>query len=326
MRDVGELDGGMMREIVDAQLELVCRFRGDGTILFANQAYAQSLGQRPEDLVGRSLWNFVTAEDREHVAGQMDTLTPRASALTIENRVETKDGPRWMLWRNHALEFDSDGRWSVAQSAGIDITERKQLEERLELLVGELNHRVKNTLMVVQAMAHQTFRGSDVPADLLAVFTDRLAALGAAHTALSHVNWSGASLETIIRQGLVVAGGAQARIKCAGPELLVRADRTVPVVMVVHELATNAIKHGALSNDSGTVGITWARSECGTRVILRWQEQGGPEVVGPGKAGFGTRLITDAVTRQLDGTIDLAYRPEGVTATLSCGCQGREAP
>ena len=186
-------DEALLREILDAQLELVCRFRADGTILFVNRAYARSLDRDPADLTGENLWDFVTGEDQAHVRGMLEKLTPGNPELTIENRFETAGGTRWMLWHNHALEFDENGAWSIGQSTGIDITDRKELEVRLELLVSELNHRVKNTLMVVKAMAHQSFRGSRLPGDAVAAFNDRLIALAGAHDALSRANWVGAN-------------------------------------------------------------------------------------------------------------------------------------
>ena len=185
-------DKALLREILDDQLELVCRFRADGTILFVNRAYARTLDREPAELTGQNLWAHVTAEDHAHVSAMLEQLSPTSPELTIENRFETSLGTRWTLWRNHALAFDDAGRWQVAQSTGIDITARKQLEEQLELLVDELNHRVKNTLMVVQAMAHQTFRGTDLPMQPVAKFNNRLAALSGAHDALSRANWGGA--------------------------------------------------------------------------------------------------------------------------------------
>jgi PAS domain S-box-containing protein len=310
----------MLREIIDAQLEMVCRFVADGTILFANRAYAENMGIAPHSPVGRSLWDFVTGDDRAGVQAQIDQLSPDNVSITIENRIETPQGPRWTLWKNHALAFDEAGRWTVAQSAGIDITERKQLEERLQLLVGELNHRVKNTLMVVQSLAYQSFRGPGVPKEPLARFSERLAALGAAHTALSDANWGSAMLADVIRQGLVAAGGESDRLTLAGPGIRVAAGMTVPLVMVIHELATNAIKYGALMHDCGSVKIAWDRPANSDRIVLSWTERGGPPVSAPVKRGFGSRLIKDTVERQMSGEAQMDFQPEGLACTLSFPC------
>jgi len=308
-------DSALLREILDAQLEMVCRFRRDGTILFVNRAYARTLDREPVDLAGRDLWTFVSADDRLHVEEMLQRLTLAEPELTIENRFETASGTRWILWRNHALEFDGHGNWQVAQSTGIDITERKDLEDQLELLVGELNHRVKNTLMVVQAMAHQTFRGSSFPRSPIETFNQRLAALSGAHDALSRTNWTGADLAEIIRQGLLICDPDDMRVHISGPPVVMPANATVSLVMVLHELATNAIKYGALSTLSGQLLIDWDFKDGMVEIV--WREVGGPEVVPPSRKGFGSRLLTEAVPRQLGGRVDLAFEKSGLLCVIA---------
>jgi PAS domain S-box-containing protein len=117
------------RAVVESQSEMLCRFRSDGTILFVNGAYARALGATPDALVGRSFWEFVPREDQSAVRAMLDGLTPKAPEIRIENRLETADGMRWVLWSNRALKFDVEGRWREAQSAGIDISERKDVED-----------------------------------------------------------------------------------------------------------------------------------------------------------------------------------------------------
>lgn len=309
-------DKALLREILDAQLEMVCRFRSDGTILFVNRAYARTLGQEPAELTGRNLWQHVSDEDHDHVSAMLERLTPQSPELTIENRFETATGPRWTLWRNHALEFDAQGNWQVAQSTGIDITERKQLEEQLELLVGELNHRVKNTLMVVQAMAHQTFRGSSLPSAPVGAFNERIAALSAAHDALSRTNWTGVPLAEIVRNGLLIWGHGDAQLETGGPAVTVSSTATVSLVMVLHELATNALKYGALSTSTGKVAVIWCIAADGA-VVLDWRESGGPPVCKPMRKGFGSRLVSDAIPRQLGGAVQLDYDPQGVRCRIT---------
>lgn len=312
----------LLREILDAQLEMVCRYRADGTILFVNRAYAHSLKREPADLTGHNLWQYVTGEDQDRVREMLNRLTPAQPELTIENRFETADGTRWMLWRNHALEFDKNGDWAVAQSTAIDITERRDLEEQLQLLVGELNHRVKNTLMVVQAMAFQTFRGLDVAALPVEKFNHRLAALSGAHDTLSQVNWTGAPFDEIVRQGLLVCGDGGGRITVSGPDVMLPANATVSLVMVLHELATNALKYGALSGNCGEVSVLWNLDEQYGWVVIHWQEQGGPPVTPPMRKGFGSRLLAEAVPRQLGGTVEVDYKKAGLRCRIAIPLAG----
>lgn len=307
-------DAAVLREILDAQLEMVCRFRADGTILYVNRAYAQTLGKVPEAIIGRSLWDFVSGKDRLAVQAQVDRLRPDRTEVTIENRFETSDGPRWTLWRNHALSFDDEGRLAVAQSTGIDITDRRLLEERTALLVDELNHRVKNTLMVVQAMAQQTFRGGALPAEPVGKFNERLSALAGAHTMLSRASWAGNALDEIVHAGTAICGTG--RVCAQGPEILIPAGHTVPLIMVLHELSTNALKYGALSSGEGDVHVSWRFDAPTGWVRIEWRERGGPPVVPPTRKGFGSRMIEGAVTRQLSGATEVFHEPGGLVCRL----------
>lgn len=311
-------NAAVLREILDAQLEMVCRFRADGTILFVNRAYAETLGKTPDALAGRSLWDFIVDDDQESVRAHFARLDASHPEVTIENRIDTPAGPRWMLWRNHAVEFDAEGRLLVAQSTGIDITERRLLEERTRLLVEELNHRVKNTLMVVQAMAFQSFRGKSMPREPVATFNERLTALAAAHTALSKANWAGAPIAELVRQGTAICGRMGEDGVCPdGPDVMIPAAPTVPLVMVLHELATNAMKHGALSQADGRVAVSWTVDEAAERLELVWREIGGPPVSPPERTGFGSRLVHDAVERQMRGLAQMDFAADGLVCTIT---------
>lgn len=313
-------NAGLLREILDAQLEMVCRFAQDGTILFVNRAYADTLHSTPTELTGRILWDFVSAEDRAYVEEQIARLTPEHRIVTIENRIDTPDGARWVMWYNTALSFDDDGRWTEAQSSGFDVTDRKAFEEQRQLLLDELNHRVRNTLMVVQGMAYQTFKNDNVPQEPLEAFNARLHALSAAHTALSRSNWAGAEMEEVVKRGLAFCGGGTARFRLGGDALNLRPNAAVAIVLVLHELATNAVKYGALSNHAGQVDLRWSVDDTADgphRLDLSWTESGGPEVAEPDRQGFGTRLITTSVRQQLGGDVKMSFPPEGMSCVMS---------
>jgi len=309
-------DARLLREILDSQLEMVCRFRRDGTIVFVNRAYSEMVGQPAEALVGQSLWQFIPPEDHEIVVAQMNSLTPGKSFVTIDNRFDTPAGIRWTRWRNHGLTWDEDGGLLEAQSTGFDVTDQKQLEEQRQLLIDELNHRVRNTLTVVQGMAYQTFRGTEVHARPLAAFNARLHALAGAHTALSRSNWDGAEMTEVVREGLAICGEDIARVKRSGLAIRLRPTAAVSLVLVLHELATNAVKYGALSNHAGRVSVAWNLAE-DDWLVLTWQEHGGPPVAPPTRTGFGSRLITSSVTRQLQGKVDLDFDAEGLVCRLA---------
>lgn len=308
-------DAHLLREILDAQLEMLCRFRRDGTILFVNRAYAETLGKTPAELTGKSLWQFVSAADRSAVEAQLSQLSPTRSEITIENRFETRAGTRWVMWRNHGLEFSPDGELLVAQSSGFDITDRKTLEEQRQLLIDELNHRVRNTLTVVQGMAYQSFRDDRVSPEALQTFNARLHALAAAHTVLSQANWAGAELAGIVGRALAICGEDTGRVTASGPPVMLPPSAAVAVALVLHELATNALKYGALANATGRLTVSW-RCDDG-KVRLAWHERGGPPVVPPTRVGFGTRLLDSSVRRQLGGELELDHAPEGLRCTIA---------
>lgn len=297
---------------------MVCRFSRDGTILFVNHAYATTLETTPAALTGRNLWDFVSKADRNHVIEQMSRLSADNPQQIIENRFETVAGPRWTMWRNHALTFDADGNWQEAQSSGIDITDRKQLEEQRQLLIDELNHRVRNTLMVVQGMAYQSFKGDNMPLVPLETFNARLHALAAAHTAISRANWESAELAEIVNQGLAICSN-DPRVNASGPSVGLKANAAVALALVLHELGTNAIKYGALSADDGRVKIDWQvdAAETGRTVRLDWRESNGPVVAPPQSKGFGSRLITDSIKRQLSGSVEMAFDPDGFRCSMA---------
>ncbi len=210
-----------------------------------------------------------------------------------------------------------------------DITARKaaerellQSQSHLHLVVNELNHRVKNTLALVQALAHQTLRGEDVPDRVKETFNKRLAALGAAHSLLIQQNWTGAGLLDIAQQTLLAHCGDASRFTIVGRQVQVGAKPAVTVALALHELCTNATKYGALSNDAGVISLSWEIDDTPESGIkMRWVETGGPAVVAPSRKGFGSRLLETALASELRGTVRIDYRPEGVV----CEIEGRVA-
>jgi two-component sensor histidine kinase len=202
-------------------------------------------------------------------------------------------------------------RAKSADSLALEIEHRRRIERHQNLLLDELNHRVKNTLATVQAMAIQTLKGVDLAAR--DSFLARLFALSSQHDLLTLDNWEGASFEGVVRRALRPwREEGRIRFKVEGPAVHLDPKRALALGMAFHELAANAAKYGALSNDTGMVHVTWTMEPDAKRLKLRWEEQGGPVVAQPPVRGFGLRLIEHGLAREISGTVTLDFRPQGL--------------
>ncbi len=198
----------------------------------------------------------------------------------------------------------------------VDVSDRRAWEERQQLLLGELSHRIKNTLAVVQAIAHQTQRYSTSPEDFIARFDGRLRALSSAHALLVASDWRGADLAALAREQLAAyTMDNPDRVRLEGEPVTLRADLATPFGLVMHELATNAAKHGALSRPGGTIHLRWTvepRNHQPT-LIVSWTERGGPAVQAPKSSGFGGTLIQNSIPQ---AKVRRDFRSDGLVCTM----------
>jgi two-component sensor histidine kinase len=208
--------------------------------------------------------------------------------------------------------FESEReRAKAADSLVLEMEHRRRIERHQNLLLDELNHRVKNTLATVQAMAMQTLKGVDAaPRD---TFLARLFALSGQHDLLTLDNWEGASFEGVVRRALrPYREEDRSRFTVEGPAVHLDPKRALALGMGFHELATNAAKYGALSNGTGQVRVTWTVDPDGKYLRLRWEERGGPPVTAPARRGFGLRLIENGLARELGGAVRVDFQPGGL--------------
>jgi two-component sensor histidine kinase len=187
------------------------------------------------------------------------------------------------------------------------------------LRILELRHRTKNILSIVQALVHQTLRGERTMSEARGVLSNRLVAMGNAVDTLLQTSWQPASLEEVVRAGLIHSSSFEGRVRASGPPVPVGPGAAMSLSLVLHELESNAIKYGALSNDRGGVDLRWTVISGGDSATLMivWQERGGPPVTPPTRQGFGTRLIGTGIARRLGGTADCRFEPEGLHWSLS---------
>jgi two-component sensor histidine kinase len=214
--------------------------------------------------------------------------------------------------------MDARGEVSGIFVAGVDVTEQVRAEQHQHLMNAELEHRVKNTLSIVGAIASQTLRDhcKDAPFE---AFQNRLAALGRAHQILTATSQPAASVRDVVENALAPHRPGTGRISVSGPDIIVGSKQALSLGLAIHELATNAIKYGTLSNDSGQIVITWSETLEGDAPIFHfsWQEYGGPRIEKPLEKGFGSGLIEGGLAWDFGATVDLSYEPSGFICRLS---------
>ena len=221
---------------------------------------------------------------------------------------------RWVV-ANGDVTF-ADGIATRMVGTVRDISAAKQAEADRQLLLEELNHRVKNTLATVKAIATQTLRGDGVSAEARTAFEGRLMALAAAHDALIQQHWTSASLVEVVHKALAPhVSRTGDRLNIEGHDTRLNARSTLALTMCLHELATNAAKYGALSNETGQVRISWSAD--GERLVLRWEEHGGPSVTPPATRGFGSKLLERIIAGDLGGESCMTFAPEGLVCVIT---------
>jgi len=289
----------------------------DNRVTSVNPAVIAALGYAEDELIGHSIREFM---DEDQFAISMDAFNRKlehggSTRLTVKLRA--KDG-RELIWEvNSRLSLDEQGRPTALHAIGRDMTEAKRAETHLRLLIDELNHRVKNTLAIVQGIAQQSFKDDVPPRQARAAFEGRLAALSEAHNLLTREHWSLVSMRQIIEDALRPHGDA-GRFTLDGPDLTILPKTAISLALAIHELATNAVKHGALSCPEGRISVAWQRirGDGPARLALRWEESGGPAVEPPTRRGFGTRMIERGLAAELGGTVTIDFRPGGLVCTV----------
>jgi PAS domain S-box-containing protein len=223
---------------------------------------------------------------------------------------------RWIETRSY-IEYDQADHARRLVGVNIDITERKRAEEARKILNAELDHRVKNALATVTAVISHTQQGSRSVADFAAALDGRIRSMASTHELLSSRHWQDLSLIELIRRELAPYAASK-NIEINGPTVLLKPEAGQALAMVLHELATNAAKYGALSS-KGRVLVRWdlrLNGRLRPNLVFEWQEVGGPRVNAPGKSSYGTNTIHDLIPYEFGGTVDLVFAPEGVKCRL----------
>lgn len=291
-------------------------------IIFANDSFLSLTGYDREEVLGKS-FNFllVHAADAEALARIMNEFEdPSDSGVEVLYR--RKDGSKF--WTAVFISPVHSESGDIVQyfASFADVTKHKEDQAKAKLLIDELNHRVKNTLSTVQAIVWQAMRTASDPKVIREAIESRLLALSRSHDLLTRENWESAGLLDIVHDALepfrIVQGRAE-RIVLKGENIRFPPKTALALGIVFNELATNAAKYGALSNEAGSILIEWAKKSApeGDRLLLQWQEKDGPPVTTPSRRGFGTRVIEGGVTHELEGAVSLDFRPDGLVCTMT---------
>jgi PAS domain S-box-containing protein len=306
-----------LASIVESSDDAIVSKDLNGIITSWNRGAERLFGYTPEEVLGKPVTTLIPPDRMDEEPEILERVRRGERVDHYDTVRRRKDGSLIDISLTVSPVKDSDGRIIGASKIARDITERKRAQEQQKLLVREMQHRIKNSLATVQAIATKTLNQHAKERD---AFIARLHALGNAHDLLTSENWERAPLQSIVTRALEpFKEQRQESITVKGPaEVWLDSTTSVVVAMVIHELATNAVKYGALSNGSGHVSVTWERHFQPNRVKLVWQESGGPEVEAPEHTGFGSYLIERAFGGQL-GRAQLVYDPQGLSCTLEVG-------
>jgi PAS domain S-box-containing protein len=279
---------------------------------------AQILGFDPQQtFTAAQFLARVHPDDRARLKALINSVRVDSPSYSVTLRFIRLDGREVWLEETARAEFDATGRFVRLKGLTRDITRRKQAEKRRDLLIAELDHRVKNVLARVAAVVMHTRRRCGTMDEFVKALHGRIQSMAAAHTLLSQSRWFGVGLTDLIRHQLAPYT-TDANTTISGPEIVLTSAQTQAVAMVIHELVTNAAKHGALSSPDGSVSVSWDRTGADVAPILTitWRELGGPPIKAPVKYGYGSSLIRDLIPHELGGTVDLVFASDGACCEI----------
>jgi PAS domain S-box-containing protein len=287
--------------------------RANGKLEFINEAMVEVLGRPRETLLGDGWIDAIDPDDLKSLLASRAHARANQSSFHYEGRFRRVDGALRILQLYGRPRFGRNGAFRGHVGVATDVTDVRAAELRQRLLINELNHRVKNTLATVQSLVHQIFREPCGRDELEISLIDNLLALSAAHDVLTKENWIGAEL-TDIAQKSVAPFQSDGRIALSGPRVRLTPNVAIALALALHELGTNALRHGALSSKAGRAQVAWAVE--GATVVITWTESGGPEVKPPGRRGFGSELLGRMVAGATGEPAEIVYAPEGLRCRI----------
>jgi len=310
-----EIESARLAAIVVSSDDAIVGKTLDGCVTSWNAGATRIFGYEPKEMIGQSIIKIIPPELRQEEDEILAKLKRGEHIAHYETVRLAKDGRRLNISLSVSPVLDKTGRIIGASKIARDVTEKKRVEAIQRVLIEELNHRVKNTLAMTQAIASQSLRHAKSASDFVESFTGRVQALAKAHSLLTDRKLEGAELTELVREQ-VTLGVADQRVICSGPMVILGAQPAIHLALVLHELATNARKYGGLSVPQGRLSVKWEVHSSGSRtLLLDWTESGGPQVSAPLTAGFGTTLI-ERTLQTHGGQATVRYGVTGVTCKL----------
>jgi PAS domain S-box-containing protein len=310
-----EIESARLAAIVVSSDDAIVGKTLDGCVTSWNAGATRIFGYEPKEMIGQSIIKIIPPELRQEEDEILAKLKRGEHIAHYETVRLAKDGRRLNISLSVSPVLDKTGRIIGASKIARDVTEKKRVEAIQRVLIEELNHRVKNTLAMTQAIASQSLRHAKSASDFVESFTGRVQALAKAHSLLTDRKLEGAELTELVREQ-VTLGVADERVICSGPMVILGAQPAIHLALVLHELATNARKYGGLSVPQGRLSVKWEVHSSGSRtLLLDWTESGGPQVSAPLTAGFGTTLI-ERTLQTHGGEATVRYGVTGVTCKL----------
>lgn len=309
-----------LRSILNNVVAFVALLTPEGTLLETNDLSLEIIGLQPSDVIGKPFWEGAWWSHDSDLQDRLRHSIARAAKgerIREDLVIRTAGDNRMVVDFMLAPMFDEAGLVTHIVQSAIDISERKKAEQHREMLVRELSHRVKNSLATVQTIASHTLRDAQDLDSFREAFIGRLMAISKCHDLLVDATRRDADISQLIRdQVLPYAGSSASQVRMSGPPLLLGAEASHTFGLVLHELATNAAKYGALSTEDGQLDISWKRATDRGKLeaIVEWKETGGPPVSPPTRRGFGSVLIEQSLVYSLGGEARIEYRPEGLWA------------
>jgi PAS domain S-box-containing protein len=316
-RHANEIEAARLAAIVANSDDAIASKTIEGRVTSWNAAATRLFGWQPEEIIGEPITRIIPPELHQEEEGILAQLRRGEHIDHYETVRVAKDGRRIDVSLSVSPLRDKYGHVVGASKIARDITERKQAEMLQRLLVQELNHRVKNTLATIQAIANQSMRRARSPADFVVGFSGRVQALARTHDLLTQTRLQGAEIMDLVRDQVLLGGGEDKRVEIAGPTLILDPHAAMNLALVVHELATNARKYGALSGPQGRLSVIWEiRANGDRRLVLDWRETGSRKIAAPRERGFGTTLIEQTLKAH-GGQASIRYGAEGMSGTFT---------